>query len=334
MADPTLAAWNNVTPVYLGNPAYKQNDVTYRAEPSGLTIYRDGGALWIFVVSDNGILARAQLPATGAPDAKLDWQINPTPDASDKAYDYESCTFAKGNLMIGIEGDRDGSAPQVQRFDQADTGKNHQAGAFTSSAWTLDGIAFGGQTNSGMEGMTLVPWNCYPPGWTGNTEPHYQGVFFVAVQADAGQIYAYDLAQGGDGGAGTAPIDFGDQVTTLLVPDLASAAPGDTPLISDLFFDAGGGALYVMYDGGTDAAGGKLANDYLQKLTVSTSNDATAADALAASWDYQLPWLNCEGVAVVGDDLYVCIDDGGSPGNNGVFVLPGALASLPPTDAT
>jgi len=329
MADPTLASWNGVTPIYLGNPTYKQSDVTYKAEPSGLTLYSDGDTRSIFVVSDNGILARADLPSTGAPDGKLDWQINPTPDVSDKAYDYESVTFAKGNLMIGIEGDRDSSAPGIKRFDQADTSKNRQAGDFTGSAWTLDGIDFGGKSNSGMEGMTLVPWGSYPAVWTGNKSPHYQGLFFVAVQADAGQIYVYDLAQGGDGGNGTAKADLGTACDNpLSVPTVTSAASGDTPLISDLFFDGAGGALYALYDGGTDADGKSLGNDYLQKLTVSTLATATATTALTSEWDYQLPWLNCEGVAVDGDDLYVCVDDGRDPSNNGVFVLPGVLASL------
>ncbi len=337
MSNPTLASWQGVTPVYLGNPAYNQNGDTYKAEPSGLTIYTDGNTKWLFMVSDNGILAKAALPSSGTPTGTLDWQINPTPDDSDKAYDYESVSFANGNVMIGVEGDRGDSnnptSPSIKRFNQDNTGKNNQAGAFTGSVWTLNGIDFNSKTNKGMEGMTFVPWGSYPSSWTGDASPHYGGIFFVSVQADYAQIYVYDLAQGGDGGDGTNKADLGATSNPLTVPTVGSAPAGSQPLMSDLCFDAGSDALYVLYDGGKDSHNNNLSNDYLQKLSISTSDTTPAAGTTAPAplskvWDYELPWLNCEGLAIDGDDLYVSVDDGDTPSNNGIFVLKGVLSKL------
>src|ERR1044072_3597791 len=103
MSNPTLAPWNGVTPIYLGNPKSGKDT----SEPSGLTIYSDKGSKWLFMVSDNGMVAKAVLPATSIPTGTLSRLTNASPDMKDKAYDYESVTFANGNLMIGVEGDRD-----------------------------------------------------------------------------------------------------------------------------------------------------------------------------------------------------------------------------------
>lgn len=330
MSTPSLSPWKGVTPIYLGNPSYTKSGKTYTAEPSGLTIYSDGGNKWLFMVSDNGIVAKAQLPASGSPTGTLSWQINPTPDPDDKAYDYESVTFANGNLMIGVEGDRkDGSSktsPVVNRFDQDRTTNSNPAGSFTGSTWTLNGIDFGSQTNSGMEGLTLVPFGSYPSNWTGGTAPHYGGIFFAAVQALAGRVYVYDLAQGGGNSTSVNPLDLGSSASNPLQVPNPSTVSGSKPLISDLFFDASSSALYALYDG--EGNSNVTAQDYLQKLTISTASNATAANALTQVWAYALPWLDCEGLAINGNDVYVAIDSGSHPGNDGIFVLPGLLSKL------
>lgn len=178
-----------------------------------------------------------------------------------------------------------------------------------------------------MEAMTLVPYTKYPSSWT-DGEPHSGGVFFfVAVQAVYGKVYVYELPQGhGNPGSASLP-DLGSATNPLQVPTVTSAPNGSKPLISDMFFDAASSALYVLYDGGKDSQGHSLGNDYLQKLRISTSNGSTGSNTLTKVWDTQLPWLNCEGLAIDGNTLYVSVD-ASSASNDGVFVLPDVLANL------
>jgi hypothetical protein len=333
MSNPSLSPWKGVTPIFLGNPT--SDSVT--AEPSGLTIYTDKGSKWLFMVSDNGMVAKAVLPSNSTPTGTLDWTVNPSPDVKNKAYDYESVTFANGNLMIGVEGDRDDNSggltkPVIKRFDQNRTSKDDPAGDFTGSTWTLNGIDFGSKNNAGgMEAMTLVPYGKYPSNWTDGA-PHYGGIFFAAVQANYGRIYVYELPQG-HGNPGSASLqNLGSASNPLQVPTVTSAPSGSKPLISDMFFDVGSNALYVLYDGGKDANGNDLGNDYLQKLTISTSNSATGSNALTKVWDTELPWTDCEGLAVDGNTLYLAIDVSSSSSmpkaDDGVYVLPGILSKL------
>jgi hypothetical protein len=327
MSNPSLSPWKGVTPIYLGNPEAD----SHSAEPSGLTLYTDKGSKWLFMVSDNGIVARLALPTTSTPT----WIINPSPDVNDKAYDYESVTFANGNLMIGVEGDRDdGSSktkPVIKRFDQNRTSNDDPAGDFTGSSWTLNGIDFGSKSNSGMEAMTLIPYGKYPSNWTDGA-PHYGGVFFVAVQANYGKVYVYELPQGHGNPGSASLLNLGSASNPLTVPTVASAPSGSKPLISDMFFDAASNALYVLYDGGKDASGNPLGNDYLQQLTISTSNNATGSNALTKVWDTELPWTDCEGLAVDGNTLYLAIDVSNSSSmpkaDDGVWVLPDILSKL------
>jgi hypothetical protein len=301
-----------------------------------LTLYTDKGSKWLFMVSDNGMLAKAVLPSSSTPTGILDWKVNPSPDLQDKAYDYESVTFANGNLMIGVEGDRsDGNGgrtkPVIKRFDQNRTSNDDPAGDFTGSTWTLNGIDFTKGDAGGMEAMTLVPYGKYPSSWTDGA-PHYGGIFFTAVQAHYGRIYVYELPQG-HGNAGSASLlNLGSASNPLTVPKVNSAPTGSKPLISDMFWDAGSNALYVLYDGGKDADGKDLTHDYLQKLTISTSNSATGSNALTTVWEAKLPWTDCEGLAIDGDTLYLAIDVSSSStmpkSDDGVYVLPGVLSQL------
>jgi hypothetical protein len=340
-----LPSWNDITPKSLALPrGSPKNSQPTDLEPSGLTIYEDGGHSWIFLVSDNGKLTKAKLDdSQGGNPGQTSWR---TPlqedDPGNHGNDYECVTFAKGNLMIGVEGDRseDGggvTAPKILRFDQTKDGRNSSTGAagtgvgqLTGNSWQLDGcLPEGSKENAGMEALTFVPNGSYPSDWA--SSPHYGGVFLVAVQAQKKKIFVYDLpggsnADGSSRGLQTVnPVASGTGLSggTLTVPVPSSytdanlpADTGKTPLLSDLFFDAAGGVLYALYDGGSTY-------DYLQALSLDTSTGT-----LTELWCQRAPWYGCEGVAVDGDDLYIAIDNNNADDqSDGVYQLPGFISA-------
>src|SRR4051812_10217064 len=92
-------------------------------EPSGLTIYMDSqGVSWLYLVSDNGKIARRQLGgnladpwmcADFAPDGQ-----GYHDEQSEADTQFEAVTVAGNKLMIGIEGDAKGknrTPPRIRR---------------------------------------------------------------------------------------------------------------------------------------------------------------------------------------------------------------------------
>lgn len=329
---PKLSAWHDITPVSLHLP--DANDF----EPSGLTLYTDDEDTWLFVVGDSGKVIKYDISAGR-------WHGPDTFDASEipvalnddslKPTDFECVTFAHGNIMIGVEGDRpydDGSdddsddartPPHILRFDQdKDGGGNRRkVGELTGSSWNLtDLVAPGAKKNAGMEGLTFLPNGSFPAAWSDGG--HYGGIFLATTQASGGAVRAYCLVQGSDPQGktrqdlDTTAILVGDpdpEPLVLTVPEPSE----DDPLISELFFDTKRGYLWVLYDGGSES-------DYLQALSLDPT-DGT----LTQVWADEVPWIGVEGMAIHGDDLYLAIDDNldEDVSDDGVYVLSGFVAA-------
>jgi hypothetical protein len=175
-----------------------------------------------------------------------------------------------------------------------------------------------------MEGLTFVPKGAFPAAWSDGG--HYGGVFLVATQSTVQTAYVYCLAQGSSTVDGTpqrdllsSPVRVSEEglssgALTIALPAGLSSNPGHDPLISELFFDAARGYLWVLYDGGAQA-------DYLQALAL----DATTG-ALTEAWSGALPWMGVEGMAVDGDDLYLAIDN--NDDSDGVYLLAGFVTAV------
>src|SRR5262245_23841735 len=90
-------------------------------EPSGLTIYSDDhGTRWLYLVSDNGKIARLNLLKTDLTKADLAaWEIA----RIESVYQMEAVTTVKNKLMIGVEGGGHGKTTyaRIKRFDPDDT---------------------------------------------------------------------------------------------------------------------------------------------------------------------------------------------------------------------
>jgi hypothetical protein len=194
-------------------------------EPSGLTVWSDGSTDWLYLVSDNGKIARSQIGSSS-------WSIHDYGDS--KANDFESIATVTGELMVGVEGARsDVPNPQIKRFDPTDD-SDSPIGSFTGSVWNLTGLDL--DDNSGMEGLTFVPVGSYPSAWTSAT-PYYGGVMLAAFQSYPGTIYAFNLPKGnGDTHNVQAIAQFTTQLADKKISELAFA----------------NGKLYVLYDDSTD----------------------------------------------------------------------------------
>jgi len=329
----SLPSWHDITPGSLKLPDAQ----TF--EPSGLTLYTDSNNdPWIFVVGDSGKVIKAKINHSrdGKP-GDTSWHGPDTFAASDipvalnddsvKPNDFECVTFANGNVMIGVEGDRpydtatgkdDGSddaktPPHILRFDQEDddNGNIKKVGTLTGSSWDLtDLLPSGAKKNAGMEGLTFIPNGYFPSTWSDGG--HYGGIFLATTQSSGGTAQAYCLAQGSDRNGKTQEDLASSAVATLTIP----APSTDGPLISELFFDTQRGCLWVLYDGGASS-------DYLQALTLDTT-DGT----LTQAWADNAPWLGVEGMAVDGDDLYLAIDN--NDDTDGVYVLSGFASKVMP----
>lgn len=322
-----LVSWHGVTPGSLNLSSAK----TF--EPSGLTLYSDGTDPWIFVVGDSSKVMKAKINhcRDGKP-SQTSWHGPDTLSASEipvalnddslKPNDLECVTFAKGNIMLGVEGDRTSSTqttpttPYILRFDQTNDGNGdiNKVGKLTGSSWDLNGLLpRDAGTNSGMEGLTFIPNGSFPSRWSSGG--YYGGVFLASTQSTAGKASVYCLAQGGgDEDTAASPVAVSSDglasgVLTIPAPRAFTGASQDPPLISELFFDGSRGALWVLYDGGASA-------DYLQALSLNASTGA-----LVELWSDSLPWQGVEGMAVDGDDLYLAIDN--NDDSDGIYLLSG-----------
>jgi hypothetical protein len=281
-------------------------------EPSGLAvIYNAPAQDTLFMVSDNGGYAELPLPYNGT----SQWDSSPPTNKPDHSDDYECVTFA-GNtqlVLVGVEGYQDPNntgnltSPVVKQY-------NSITNVFASYVWTLTRPTGNAKKNSGMEALTYLPNGSVPASWkVTNTL-----LVLMAVQSIPGKAYVYAL-----------PINQGTTTTTpqgtttnpqgsMTVAlshtlDIPSPVSGQTPAISELYFDAAASILYVLYDDKN------VPNDYLQALrwTVSGSTVTLASINVA-----QMPWKGCEGMAVYGNDLFFATDDGGGTStNNGVYQI-------------
>ena len=278
------------------NPSTLGNCTGY--EPSGLVLANNQ----LYMASDNGILAvydttqkawRTVYTATNntfSSQAEIDSNKPTKPD-------FESITFAKGQLMLGVEGDSSHS-PQIGRFDSTQN-------AFTSS-WLL--TPPGTLSNGGMETMTFVPKEYCPAFNTSPNGPYYGGYFFTAFQSLPGYIYVYDLPQGGGKmrGNGGSPVCTYNIDITLKASDICFA----------------NGVLYVLFDGGG-------AEDLLAVYTTHT-----ASNEISYQKTYGLPQmpldthgaptststkLDYEGLTVNGQTIYLARDSRNANTPNAVY---------------
>jgi hypothetical protein len=283
-------------------------------EPSGLTIVPSGPD-WLFMVSDNGGLAKTALPYA-SPASWISSAPTNNPDHSD---DYESVTCMGGNptlVMIGVEGFRTPpgggplTMPSVRQYHAHGT---TSPGAFEPNTWILELPTPPTQANAGMEALTWVPSSAIPPIWGLSVDSTLP--LFMAVQAVPDLINVYLM-----------PTNFNESTQTLTCArQLAVQQPhwtagGPAALISDLCYDDATGVLWILYDGGASA-------DYLQACRLPTSG--TGAGSLQLINEIQMPWLGCEGVTVNGNDLFFCTDDNKSSGSHdGVYVVPGFVSTF------
>lgn len=252
------------------------NETTYNLEPSGLTVFNDGGEDYFYLASDNGNLARRRT------DLSDDWVVQSY--GTSKANDFESITVAKGQLMIGVEGGSSASTyPQIKRFDTTKTGTSKPLGDFTGSVWNLTDPAIG--SNQGMEALTFVPKGSYPSTW-GSSNPYYGGLFFAAFQAVPGTIYYYELPQGN---ATTQNVSSLGHFTTQL----------SGYKISDICFASG--VLYVLYDD---------TSDYLEEMTMQSSSFQTTYYTQPRYGGVNV--VGCEALVRWGNDMYIGLDQSGS----------------------
>lgn len=278
-------------------------------EPSGLAIMKLGDTRYLFMVSDNGGMAKSPLPGS---DNKMSWLVDDPPASDpDKLYDFESVTVADGQAawtLVGREGYRPVSgqpdkltSPVALRYDASSTTSCATAKA---QSWNLMLPADAAKSNQGMEGMTWVPPDAIPSAWGLDTDDTIP--LFVAVQSVASTIYV--MLPSSKHIAETQVVAW-SYVVAVPQPSNASG----TALISDLFYDTNTRTLFALYDGGASA-------DYLQALRFNSSGELREVNSTT------MPWKGCEGVAVFGEDLYFCTDDNKSSGSNdGVYLVRGFI---------
>ncbi len=251
-----------------------------KLEPSGMTAVTIGSTDYFYLVSDNGMIARAK---TSAP---TKWALQDYGVADDT--DFESVTATGSKLMVGVEGGKK-TTPQAQikRFDPGLATNDLPLGDFTGSVWNLTDLPVGG--GDGMEAMTFVPNGYYPTSYLPSVRiegveitipPYYGGLFFAACQADNGLIYVYNLEKGNG--------------TSHDATSVATFSTGVDMKISDLYFLNGN--LYVLYDDTTDA---------LQTMSWN-GTEYTNVESITP------PYVGCEALTVYGDDLYIGLDQNSS----------------------
>lgn len=182
-------------------------------EPSGLTVVTHGGESWLYLVSDNGWVARRSLKAGSR------WQ---------------ELDLAGGDLEgISRSGDRTILIGQEDGLIIEYQAKASQGAPFleaAGSSWQLESIAAG---NSGMEAFTFLPEGHHPNDW--GTPQHPSGFCLAAVQARPGVIYVYDVPSGDDQRQNVKSIN---QISDCILPYK----------ISDLFYSTNQKILYILFD--------------------------------------------------------------------------------------
>jgi hypothetical protein len=182
-------------------------------EPSGLTVVTDGGESWLYLVSDNGWVARRRLKA-GSRWQKLDLAGGDLEGVS---------TSGDGRLLIGRE---DGLIIEYEA-------KVSHGAPFleaTGSSWQLERSEFG---NSGVEAFTFIPPGYYPDEW--GIATHVGGFFLASVQARPGVLYVYDVPSDDDQRRNVQSIK---QISDCILPYK----------VSDLFYSISQSILYILFD--------------------------------------------------------------------------------------
>lgn len=204
-------------------------------EPSGLTVVAEGGKSWLYLVSDNGWVARRRLHAGRR------WQKQDLDGG-----DLEGVsTSGNGKLLIGRE---DGRIIEYK----AKVSRGARFLKPTRSSWQLEGIKFG---NAGMEAFTFIPKGHYPNEW--GTPEHAGGFFLAAVQNMPGVLYVYDLPSGnGD----LQKVQRFKEISVAVLPFK----------VSDLFYSVRQRILYVLFDD-RKKGGGKTPFSKLQRMRATDS---------------------------------------------------------------
>lgn len=269
-------------------------------EPSGLTLVGSD----LYMVSDNGGLSKIDLN-----NISNGWTTQHLTTSSNKDYGFESIAYVGDLLMLGVEGadqKKDQPKPQILCFDPTKTSEDEPLGQLTGSSWTLNDEAL--SNNAGMESMTFVPSSHCPTDWGKPSSTGYGGFFLVSLQTTPTEIQVYDLpiANGAD-------QPFPSAVTTL-TSDFLNLK------MSDLSFDATTGRLYVLYDGDHGTI------DALQIFALSSSGMIFENQTMPPIWPDNtpqkgLPVMNCEGITVNGNTVYLALDQNNNSLSNYVFQL-------------
>ncbi len=245
---------------------------TTHYEPSGLVLVNGN----LYMASDDGyIYLYSNLDNT--------WKEV----LDDNGSDFESITYAKKKLMVGIEEEK---KPKIARLAMNNDGTLQK-----TSSWILE---LPNRVKLGdMEAMTFVPEEYCPFG----KAKHYGGFFFVAFQSCLGKIFVYDLPKGD----GKTDIKGNKSIHTYEINIHQSS--------SDMCF--ANGALYVLFDD----------NSNPNMFAVYTTH--RKSKKLTYQKQYGLPLKNgsqsnYEGIAISGQTIYLARDDNNHSNNNAVYCCP------------
>lgn len=250
-----------------------------KLEPSGMNTWTNSsGKVWIYLASDNGRISRI---AVG--DTKNDWQTHDY--GSGGEFDFESIANAgDGMLLIGVEGGDSGGNYNYAHVKQLNPSDNSTSniGTFTNNIWKLG--HYQPSVGAGMEAFTFVPRANCPSSW--GTPTGFNGFFLAAYQSRIGQADVYDLPPNS---GGTVNATY---VTTITVDNPNPTGYPNGLKISDFFFNVATNRLFVLYDDTVDA---------LQQCTLGASRATSVYSA-------QTPKVGCEALTVIGDDVYIGLD--------------------------